>query len=358
MELLKRLYKIHSPSKRERNLVKFITKWVNENVPEAVLERDNKSGNVYITKGVDATYPVVVAHLDQVQNSHSRDFKALEAGDVIMGYSAKSRMQQGLGADDKNGIWVALKCLQRFDVIKVALFVSEEIGCIGSSQARMSFFDDARFVLQCDRRGAHDLITCAGWTQLCSEEFVQAINPAAFGYKEEDGMMTDVLELKENGLKVSCVNMSCGYYNPHTDEEITVKSDLLNCLRFVEHIIGNCLAVYPHEETYDYSRYSKYYSKYDARDFYTDDTDVENLQEVDVDFDLDNGYEDKYWDDAAEWLSQYPECSLEGLRWYLEMKYPTAKIDDNWLERIYNDTRYWLHEQGLGTINYDEQEVN
>ena len=40
-------------------------------------------------------------------------------------------------------------------------------------------------------------------------------------------MMTDVLELKEKGLKVSCLNLSCGYYEPHTDHEFTVKKDLL-----------------------------------------------------------------------------------------------------------------------------------
>ena len=48
--------------------------------------------------------------------------------------------------------------------------------------------------------------------------------------KKNPGMMTDVLELKERGLGVSCINLSCGYYEPHSDEEFTVKKDLLNCL--------------------------------------------------------------------------------------------------------------------------------
>ena len=37
---------------------------------------------------------------------------------------------------------------------------------------------------------------------------------------EENGLMTDILALKEKGLEVSCINVSCGYYNAHTDEEI------------------------------------------------------------------------------------------------------------------------------------------
>ena len=70
-------------------------------------------------------------------------------------------------------------------------------------------------------------------------------------------MMTDVETLKEQGLSVSCCNMSCGYYQPHTDQEYSVKADLLNCLALVEHIIENCTDVYPHE--YEYRGYGSIY---------------------------------------------------------------------------------------------------
>lgn len=59
-------------------------------------------------------------------------------------------------------------------------------------------------------------------------------------------MLTDVMVLKGNGMGVSCVNLSCGYYNAHSDHEITVKKDLMKGLLFVEHIIEDCTAVYPH----------------------------------------------------------------------------------------------------------------
>ena len=42
--------------------------------------------------------------------------------------------------------------------MKVAFFVSEEIGCVGSRNADMGFFEDARFVIEPDRRGYEDLI--------------------------------------------------------------------------------------------------------------------------------------------------------------------------------------------------------
>jgi putative aminopeptidase FrvX len=163
-----------------------------------------------------------------------------------------------LGADDKNGIWIALRCLQKYDSLKCAFFVQEEVGCRGSSRADMSFFNDARFVLQCDRKGGNDLIwNIGGYTELCSNEFLSAIGYQEFSYKLELGMMTDVESLKDNGLKVSCLNLSCGYYRPHTDEEYTKKSELLNCLKLVEHIIETCPAVYQHENIsgYGYGRY-------------------------------------------------------------------------------------------------------
>ena len=247
MNLLKRLYGIHSPSGKEGKMRDFIRQHIRKNVPNCRI-RNDEYGNIYITKGVAETYPCIVAHLDQVQKTHSKDFQVIDSGVILMGYSPSRHRMEGLGADDKNGIWIALKCLSRHDSIKVAFFVEEEIGCQGSMKADMEFFKDVRYVIQPDRRGTDDLITTIGWTDLCSKEFVKAIRPKRFGYKEEEGMMTDVLTLKENGLGVSCVNLSCGYFNPHTDYEFTEKKALLNCLRFVNHIIGNVTESYPHED--------------------------------------------------------------------------------------------------------------
>ena len=189
-----------------------------------------------------------MAHLDQVQREHSKDFMSIETKELILGYSPRNRKQEGLGADDKNGIWIALKCLEKYDTLKVAFFVEEETGCRGSSQADMEFFKDCRFVIQPDRRGYQDLITHIGWTELCSEEFLKATGYKQLGYRETEGAMTDILALKDNGLEISCINLSCGYYEPHTDHEFTVKADLLNCLNLIEHIIETCTEVYPHAD--------------------------------------------------------------------------------------------------------------
>lgn len=341
MDLLKKMYEIHSKSGREKKLKRFVRKWIAENVPTAKMSNDS-SGNIYVVKGESKTYPVVVAHLDQVQNDHSRDFQALEAGDIIIGYSQKSRSQQGLGADDKNGVWVALKCLLRYDNIKIALFVGEEIGCVGSNAADMKFFNDARFVLQCDRRGAHDLITTAGWTDLCSADFVHAIQPELFGYKEENGMLTDVLTLKENGLSVSCVNISCGYYEPHTNVEFTNIPDLLNCLDFVEHIIETCVDVYPHEYAYS----SKYYDRY-YKDYEWEDVPSESVSNATSDGLMTNQttFYELYWDVMKELLETYPSASFDEAYWYLKESFPTTYFWEDWTRQLFWDVKCHILEE-------------
>ena len=268
MELLKQLFCIHSKSGKEGKIRKFIWNWVRQTVPDAKIECD-KPGNLYITKGKSSTFPCIVAHMDQVQERHSKDFIAYEAEDIIIGFSPKHKEQQGLGADDKCGLWIALKCLQKFDCLKLAFFVGEEVGCKGSGLANMAFFDDCRFVIEPDRKGSEDLITQIGWTPLCSDDFLKDIGFKKFGYKETDGMMTDIEALKDHGLMLSCINVSCGYYKPHSNEEFVYKPALLNCFAFVEHIIKTCTKVYPHIDNTAYYEKQNYYGDiYD--DYYSE----------------------------------------------------------------------------------------
>lgn len=183
------------------------------------------------------------------------------SNDVIIAIGEDGK-QHNLGADDKNGVWVGLQLLKSEPVMKAAFFVGEEVGCIGSSKCDMTFFDDARFVIQCDRRNGSDLILNAGSVQLADSSFISQELRTKYGYKPTYGLMTDVQELKRKGLKVAACNLSCGYYNPHTEQEYTVVSELINCYRFVREIIATT-GVTPHTYTapkypsYGHSQYSE-----------------------------------------------------------------------------------------------------
>lgn len=243
--LLKDLYCVFSPSGSEKKMRRFIKRYIYDNVKGAIVEQDS-AGNLYVTKGESESYPCLCAHMDQVQRLHPKDFCCIESDDVIFGYSPKTRQQCGLGADDKNGIFIALTCLQEYDVLKCAFFVGEEIGCVGSRAADVSFFDDCRFCAQIDRRGDCDMVTDIS-DVMCSEEFIKDADCETFGYRIHDGLMTDVDTLRNRGVKASCINMSCGYYEPHTNQEFTDKGDLYNCYVFVCHLIEDCTKVYTFE---------------------------------------------------------------------------------------------------------------
>lgn len=235
MEKLMALYGISSPSGREGKMAKFI---IEELKKMEIPFRQDRYGNIYAVKGNRESYPCVVAHMDEVHRRKTGSYAAhLVADSMIVGYDHKRKRMTGIGADDKNGIWICLKCLEDCKMVKCAFFVQEEVGCIGSSHADMSFFSDCRFVIQCDRKGNGDMVTQINGMKLCSNEFMSAIDFRKYGYKPAQGLNTDVAALKRNGLEVSCINLSCGYYEPHTDNEYTVVADLCKCYRFVRHII-------------------------------------------------------------------------------------------------------------------------
>ena len=236
-DLLFQLYSIHSPSGSEKKMRKFVKRYIRKNCGECDIQQD-EYGNVFIRKGEADSYPCLAAHLDQVQRNHSKDFELIEGKDVVFGYSAKSREQQGLGADDKNGIWIALECLREFSFLKVAFFVGEEVGCKGSGACDLSFFSDCKYIIEPDRMHGHDLITSMAVGDVCSDDFIKALGAGNFGYKEDCGSITDVGELVERGVGISCLNLSCGYYNAHTDKEFTVLSELQNCLVSITWILS------------------------------------------------------------------------------------------------------------------------
>lgn len=316
-ELLFKLYAIHSMSGNEKKMRRFIRKYINENCGDVTMVTDKK-GNLLCTKGESKTYPCLASHMDQVQRKHSKDFEVMCNGDKCFGFSWKTMEMQGLGADDKNGIYICLECLKAFDVLKVAFFVGEEVGCVGSSNIDLSFFKDCRFIIEPDRRGGNDLITSMFCGQVCSKKFIEDIKAEDYGYKEERGSVTDVGELTDRGVGISCLNLSCGYYEAHTDNEYTVLSELQNCLDFVMHVICDCREVYPFEGGYgsygygyvNYGYYGRQNPKYSSL--------VGNLvngtkcsEQVVVDDKFDHDYE-RYLNDGSY------DADYDIMRMYLE----------------------------------------
>lgn len=274
LELLKTLYMIASPSGGEKSMRKFICKWIRKNVPNALIDVD-KFGNIYVVKGVSDTYPCQVAHIDEV-HERKHGLTLMFGGDIISGRNNYDYRPEGIGGDDKNGIYIALMLLKNHDICKCAFFVGEEVGCVGSNDANIDFFSDCRYILQCDRKGNNDFVNNIMGMSLSTDEFINDIGLADYGYATHDGGLTDVYTLKKRGVNVCVANMSCGYYNPHSEEECTSMSDLQNTYNLCDHIFKTLTKVYPHDyepATYTYygrGGYGGGYGFYNWYDWYSD----------------------------------------------------------------------------------------
>lgn len=237
MHLLKQLYTISSKSGNEGRIKAFILNCLKD-MPISI--ETDEIGNMYITKGYAEKYPCLAAHLDEIHAPCERE--VVVEGDKV--YTVDRLWNRvGCGADDKNGLWVIINLLRSEPVLKVALFVQEErtgdiVGCRGARACDLSFFNNVKFVLECDRKGCSDVVSVGkGDTILCEQGFIPQHILSKYGYEMVKGGKTDVVELKMRGLDIPVCNIGCGYYDAHKNVEYTMFSELQDCLSFVRNVL-------------------------------------------------------------------------------------------------------------------------
>ena len=244
--LLHHLYTIHSMTGREWTMVAFVREYVSKHIPEAEIRMD-RLGNLYITKGEsEKGYPTLACHMDQVQTVHSEDFEVRQEGDVLYGWSERNQQREGLGADDKNGIYICIRCLETSPCLKVFMAVGEEKGCIGSNRADMRFFEDSLYVLEPDCKGGKEIHTVLRGIPCTSKDFEKALQVEANGFEITDGKTSDILALTLNSIGVSCVNIPAGYHNPHKDDEYTLLPELEHTLAYIQQTVARLQGRFPH----------------------------------------------------------------------------------------------------------------
>lgn len=234
LDLLKVLVEKQSPSKttEEAAFIQWLSAYCSKKGYEVTKDSHR---NIYVTKGFSSAFPCIVAHTDTNQDLHS-SLELVRIGDILMGWNKLKGTQCGAGFDDKVGILIALQCLEIFENIKAFFPALEEVGYIGSSKANMKFFDDVGYCFQPDRNSRkNDICSYTNGTDTASKEFISTLAHVMlnYDYKEAQGVGTDIGELKWNGLKCSAVNVSCGYFREHYDEEVCSVSLLHNCLNFI-----------------------------------------------------------------------------------------------------------------------------
>lgn len=231
-------------------------------------------GNVYVnfkkeTKGT----PIMVAHTDNVLHGERQPVMSLDGRKIFGGNGV------GIGFDDKAGIICAIEVWKRMHKqgVRFIFTADEEVGGIGASHVPASRIEDAAYIIEMDRRGRNDVIDVSGVTRLASDEFVKIWED--MGFKTATGTFTDLNELKETAPKVNMVNLSCGYYNAHTDNEyLDIEQFETNVDKIFDMISTHPERIeddtpeepkkknyeqYRYPSSYDWDRYTKYYDNYD-----------------------------------------------------------------------------------------------
>ena len=149
--------------------------------------------------------------------------------------------QVSLGADDKNGIWVILSLLAEGFEFNFAFFHGEEIGCVGSKKAMsdpvigMFIERNCSYAITIDRRNSGDII---GWGQkycvTLDDRLETFSNKHGFNYVCTSGLSSDAGPISQ---ACEAVNISCGYYEPHTYREYTNLNELWNTRQFVKKVL-------------------------------------------------------------------------------------------------------------------------
>jgi hypothetical protein len=192
-------------------------------------------GNLLIRKGpAEGPHPYFLAHMDQVH--HYEPFMKVRISGTLLHATDGNDDRCGVGGDDKCGIYLALMMLHALPHCTAVFVRDEEVGCLGSGDISLRWFDHAAFVIQADRNNrTMDVIRDTNGMTCASDEFMDAILALpickAAGHREASGSVTDIGELSERGLDVSMINISSGYHSPHSRNETVLLDELAVALQ-------------------------------------------------------------------------------------------------------------------------------
>lgn len=142
---------------------------------------------------------------------------------------------EGLGADDRAGIFAIIKILQDGLRPSIILTTGEELGGVGACSLIEKYpecpFPGLKYMIQLDRHGTND---CVFYDCYCPE-FVDYVE--SFGFCERWGSFTDISFLMPEWQIVG-VNLSVGYEDEHSKQEILCINPLFDTIKKVKKMLN------------------------------------------------------------------------------------------------------------------------
>lgn len=172
----------------------------------------------------------LVAHLDTVfeENIKREERQLLYDTNYNIAFCT-----QGAGFDDKAGLFIIYKLVQSGLKPHIILTTDEEIGGIGAQMlsSKKCPFSNLRYIIQLDRRGSNDCV----FYDCDNPEFIKYIE--SFGFIENFGSFSDISFLCPE-WQIAGVNLSVGYQNEHTEQEILYVNQLFATIDKVQKMLA------------------------------------------------------------------------------------------------------------------------
>jgi len=194
----------------------------------------------YLWRKSDTSKPMLCVHLDTINTHHNSDVVSKDNlvyyEDTLQLALADNTNLQCLGGDDRAGLYIALELIKYMEETgdykyDVGFFCDEEIECLGSEQLITdNVFLNTSCFLGLDRRshlGGQEVATYGYDNDELIAEFT------TLGFTETIGSITDAAILAQHYNK-ACVNLSVGYDNEHTPNEVIYLSCMLDTLQILK----------------------------------------------------------------------------------------------------------------------------
>jgi hypothetical protein len=294
----------------KRYLIKELKKYYNK---ENIFARD---GFVFVKGEIPV---MVTAHMDTVHTEVIKDYYEWteEQKDDAKGRTYDVHVlssPQGIGGDDRCGIWMILQMLEYGYRPFIIFNEDEEIGCVGATKfCKKGNVDlhnmckEVKFIIELDRKGKHDLV----FYDCDNEDFTKWCEETT-GWKEAYGTCSDISYIAPE-LGCAAVNLSCGYYDEHKLWHTVKIEEMFNTLSTAIKMIEASENV----ERFEYVE--SYYSSYNSRwgnyhnnyDYDYDDNNSDKYGTCVVDFEY-WAYDSKMNDWTTEFATtrgwRYSEC--------------------------------------------------
>lgn len=231
----------------KRNDYDTIKDFIKSNI-EGYEWSEDDYGNMYgVFPGSDCKC-CIAAHLDQVE---AGDIDSVIECDGYLFGEDKDGHPANLGADDKNGVWVAIEAAKHPRHPKLVFFLDEETGRNGSKECNPDFFVDVSCTLVVDRKGSKEIIYEGRNRQYGTLLHIlfKAVNN---DWNYETGISCDADSIRKF---CDCINISCGCYKCHTRQEYTCIAELEDCLNAVNKFLdskNDMLPVFDHIKEFRY----------------------------------------------------------------------------------------------------------